>query len=181
MKRRKLPVQLNLSRVPTAVPTPAGGASKASESPLGTMNRCVLAPTRQRFGVRQSPAAFCRGCTRKAPEDWRTPKPGGSTCGSRRASLVLRPRIGTLNRAGRTPTRQRLGVRQSPAALCRGCTRKAPEDWRSPKPGGGTCGSRAGSGQRGRSPTRTSVLPACEKHPRFLNAPAEPRASRRWP
>ena len=46
--------------------------------------------TRQRLGLRQSCGAFgWLACIAKAPEDWRTPKPGGSSsdCGQRASVL----------------------------------------------------------------------------------------------
>src|SRR5215475_2969457 len=47
---------------------------------IGTMNQDARSRPRQRLGVRQSPGAFReRGIQSKAPEDWRTPQPGGES------------------------------------------------------------------------------------------------------
>ncbi len=48
-----------------------------AESPLGTANRRDIREARQRFGLRQSSGAFSSPGVPKAPEGWRSPKPGG--------------------------------------------------------------------------------------------------------
>jgi hypothetical protein len=72
-------------------------ASTISESRIGTMN---LRIARWRFGVRQSSGALAVGASRpKAPEDWRTPKPGGASDGSWEGNSF--GRAGTNHRAVR--------------------------------------------------------------------------------
>src|SRR6266516_2724622 len=45
-----------------------------------------------------SPLRFRPASVAKAPEDWRTPKPGGASNSSWKAPSALRPCIGTMNR-----------------------------------------------------------------------------------
>ena len=88
-------------------PALPGGSWKVSmipESRIGALNRKGLAPARQRFGGRQSSAAFRPGVNAKAPEGWRSPKPGGSVDGSwggrSRKPLSLAQRISLLRIGG---------------------------------------------------------------------------------
>src|SRR5947199_4867834 len=54
-------------------------------------------------------AVLCRFCARgpdlKAPDDWRTPKPGGTAAGSWKASFRFRACIGTMNPPPTPPRR----------------------------------------------------------------------------
>jgi len=57
---------------------------------IGTMNPWTA---RQRLGLRQSSGAFgWIASIAKAPEDWRTPKPGGASDGSWRDPTIELPR-----------------------------------------------------------------------------------------
>ncbi|MFZ1074467.1 MAG: MMPL family transporter [Verrucomicrobiia bacterium] len=56
------------------------GSYRSCESWLKAIHEIVNeTQSRQRLGVRQPSAAFDSTATSKAPEDWRSPKPGGST------------------------------------------------------------------------------------------------------
>jgi hypothetical protein len=72
-------------------------------------------------------------CSRgvKAPEDWRSPKPGGPLGGlfPREASWTAVVLYRFSTELAEAPSRDSRGVRWSHAV-------KAPEDWRSPRPGG---------------------------------------------
>src|SRR6266487_1181094 len=58
-----------------------------------------------------------RGPGAKAPEDWRSPRPGSAAFGSWRASVVLRARAGTVNRCrSRKQTLRPVGATQTPTA-----------------------------------------------------------------
>src|SRR5438477_5689522 len=79
---------------PKANAKEAGAAARNPRSLL--LN---LQTARQRLGVRQSSGAFgWLASIAIAPEDWRTPKSGGASDGSWRASTTLMARIGTMNR-----------------------------------------------------------------------------------
>ncbi len=92
-------------------------------------------------------AVHCRFCApkpdRKAPEDWRSPKPGGPSVGSRKAPFRFYACTGTMTRGRGCAVAI---ASWTAAVLCRFCARrpdrKAPEDGRSPKPGGSLLGSR---------------------------------------
>src|SRR5438093_7293463 len=91
------------------------GSWKASYrfcSCIGTMNRDEAAA-----GALASwtAAVLCRFCARgpdlKAPEDWRTPKPGGTAAGSWKASIRFCACIGTRNPPLTPPRRGTLAAR----------------------------------------------------------------------
>ena len=92
---------------------------------------------RERLGLRPSSGAFrsARPAQAKAPEDWRSPKPGGP---AEIHGKLRRPTLDAPWAHERPSARERLGLRPSSGAFrsARPAQAKAPEDWRSPKPGG---------------------------------------------
>jgi hypothetical protein len=58
-----------------------------------------------------------------------------------RASIILKPPVQVTARKDLMQARQRLGLRRPSAAFNPATVQKAPEDWRSPKPGGSSNGS----------------------------------------